>query len=421
MEGNLEAVSCEVEALRVKTEMADENASALALSSQAPHASCGDTEEGGLDPAAEVMDAAELTATPTTAPVLLSSANVSAPADKTFTSGFEFSSKAVFSLIEAVGRRWFHYETRERSQLFQSVHEEMASKGHTVPVDKIRRKWNNLIVTYKRVKDRSRETGQAKTSWEFFDAMDATLGDTIGAIIMNNNKREPYPKTKMVVKVPQQTTTATVVRPSTDAVTVTPIISTATSASTFTSKGELKPLIILKTNPVKTSVVPSQPFITSPALTEVTTLSPSTGSTTHATDLNTLRLLTRKTPTIPSGVLPLRLSNNQKIITLPTLKPTSPRLSASLATAPPPAAERPKATVEQNSDVMLQEVLKRQKEQAHLERVTRRKREVREKRRERREIRMAESLSRIATAMELLSSKQDTVIALLQRLADRKC
>ncbi|CAB1415642.1 unnamed protein product [Pleuronectes platessa] len=33
---------------------------------------------------------------------------------------------------------------------------------------------------------------------------------------------------------------------------------------------------------------------------------------------------------------------------------------------------------------------------------------------------MAESLGRIATALELLSSKQDTVIALLQRLADRK-
>lgn len=67
-----------------------------------------------------------------------------------------------------------------------------------------------------------------------------------------------------------------------------------------------------------------------------------------------------------------------------------------------------------------QEALKRQEEQAHLERVARRRLEAREKRRERREVRMAESLGRIATALELLSSKQDTVIALLQRLADRK-
>lgn len=83
--------------------------------------------------------------------------------------GSDFSSKAVLCLIEAVGRRWGLYETRERSQLFQSVQEEMASKGHVLPVEKIRRKWNNLIVTYKRVKDRSMETGHAKTSWEFFE------------------------------------------------------------------------------------------------------------------------------------------------------------------------------------------------------------------------------------------------------------
>lgn len=93
----------------------------------------------------------------------------SAPSEKMLPSGSDFSSKAVLCLIEAVGRRWGLYETRERSQLFQSVQEEMATKGHVLPVEKIRRKWNNLIVTYKRVKDRSRETGHAKTSWEFFD------------------------------------------------------------------------------------------------------------------------------------------------------------------------------------------------------------------------------------------------------------
>lgn len=93
----------------------------------------------------------------------------SAPSEKTLPSVSDFSSKAVLCLIEAVGRRWALYETRERSQLFQSVQEEMAAKGHMLPVEKIRRKWNNLIVTYKRVKDRSRETGHAKTSWEFFD------------------------------------------------------------------------------------------------------------------------------------------------------------------------------------------------------------------------------------------------------------
>lgn len=67
-----------------------------------------------------------------------------------------------------------------------------------------------------------------------------------------------------------------------------------------------------------------------------------------------------------------------------------------------------------------QEIMKRQEEQTFLDQVARRRIEARERRRERREVRMAESLGRIATALELLSSKQDTVIALLQRLADRK-
>lgn len=97
------------------------------------------------------------------------SAMTSAHSEKALPCGPDFSSKVVLCLIEAVGRRWGLYETRERSQLFQSVQEELASKGFMLPVEKIRRKWNNLIVTYKRVKDRSRETGHAKTSWEFFD------------------------------------------------------------------------------------------------------------------------------------------------------------------------------------------------------------------------------------------------------------
>lgn len=88
-------------------------------------------------------------------------------ADKVTTG--EFTYQSIVFLIEAVGRRWSLYGTRERSQLFQSVQKELEAQGHPLPVERIRRKWNNLIVTYKRVKDRGRETGQAKTSWEYFE------------------------------------------------------------------------------------------------------------------------------------------------------------------------------------------------------------------------------------------------------------
>lgn len=45
--------------------------------------------------------------------------------------------------------------------------------------------------------------------------------------------------------------------------------------------------------------------------------------------------------------------------------------------------------------------------------------EARERRRERTANRVAEAVGRMATALELISSKQDTIIALLQRLADK--
>ncbi|KAK1172875.1 hypothetical protein AOXY_G5565 [Acipenser oxyrinchus oxyrinchus] len=43
------------------------------------------------------------------------------------------------------------------------------------------KKWNNLLVTYKRAKDRSRETGQGRITWEYFEAIDSLLSKTVGA------------------------------------------------------------------------------------------------------------------------------------------------------------------------------------------------------------------------------------------------
>ncbi|XP_074511441.1 uncharacterized protein LOC141780203 isoform X2 [Sebastes fasciatus] len=458
MEGDLHGDCSAVSTLHVKTEAVDENPSALVVGSREPPAPCGDTAcrggGGGVDQTAEEL------ADNTTTPVLLYPVSTDrffttsgdgktylkiAP-DKTLPSGSDFSSKAVLYLIEAVGRRWGLYETRERSQLFQSVQEEMASKGHVLPVEKIRRKWNNLIVTYKRVKDRSRETGHAKTSWEFFDLMDATLCDTVGTQIVNNKRNKgcnagstlPGPLAKIAAK-PQVPPPATIIRPNGDfastggvdsagqgaigsAATIT---SVATATVSPTNTPELKPLIVLNSDIVATSIHPatmgpSPSFISSPCFTETT--SPSLGSTSNA-DLNASRYVGRKAPSFSSGVIPFRLSNNQNLLGLSSsFPPASPSLASSIPTSLSATTEgqNQKGSEERTSVALFQEFLKRQEEQAYLDRVARRRVEAREKRRERREVRMAESLGRVATALELLSSKQDTVIALLQRLADRK-
>ncbi|XP_055085389.1 uncharacterized protein LOC129457156 [Periophthalmus magnuspinnatus] len=292
----------------------------------------------------------------------------SGPSDKPSSS--DFSSRAVLCLIEAVGRLWGLYDTWERSQLFQNVQEEMAAEGHVHPVEKIRRKWNNLIVTYKRVKERGRDMGHAKTSWEFFDLMEATLSDTVGSQI--NNKRTklsnppPGPVTKVVVKphLPQ------------------------TAAQT--------------------------PDVASGLQSTAGNASPSSNTAPSGNvDLNNAHRITHKAP--PTGILPLRLRSAQ------TNRNTSNACrwsAASVSLAPSSGAENEGGgdEEEQSATASVMEVLKRQEEQADVDRVERRRAE---KRRERREQRMVESLGRAATALELLSSKQDTVIALLQRLADK--
>lgn len=427
------------------SEEEDEKPSALVLSSQespAPRGVSASTTGGGGGQTAEEQQAS------TSTPVLLYPVNTerffttsadgktylkiapasgmsSGPSDKPLLSGSDFSSKAVLCLIEAVGRRWGLYDTRERSQLFQSVQEEMASKGHVLPVEKIRRKWNNLIVTYKRVKDRSRETGHAKTSWEFFDLMDATLCDTVGAQISNNKRNKPsnpacpQPVTKIVVKphIPQA---STILHPSSTTTEGRALASTTSVSSVTTvtispsTSADIKPLIVLNGDIVTSGLHPTTTSASSSSY-----KAPSVATSATNIDLSTARFITRKAPTFSSSILPLRLSSTQFNKNVPSQSSAS----TSISLAAPSGTETPhKGSDEQTAttNALIREVLKRQEEQAYLDRVARRRMEAREKRRERREERMAESLGRVATALELLSSKQDTVIALLQRLADKK-
>ncbi|XP_045067069.1 PH domain-containing protein DDB_G0287875 [Coregonus clupeaformis] len=284
----------------------------------------------------------------------------------------EFSYQAIVYLIEAVGRRWSLYGTRERSQLFQSVQKELEEQGHCLPFEKIRRKWNNLIVTYKRVKYRGRETGQARTSWEYFEMMDAMLGDTIGA---------------------ETTSSPTLV-------TSNPKVYVATE----TAKAEQKPLL------------PHGNLIT--ACTRTLTLVPSSLPL-HTPVPSTLPLYTfvRSLPPptpppaschIPSNLSRVHLRRKKRRLFSSSSKGSS--ITSLLA-------QQQKRAEEGTS--LLQEFLRRQEGQAKEEQVHHSRAEARGRRRERREARMAESLGRMATALELLSSKQDTVIALLQRLAER--
>lgn len=298
--------------------------------------------------------------------------------------------------------------------------------------------------------------------------MDAMLSDTVGTQI--NNKRSkggnfistlPGPLAKIAAK-PQIPQSSTIIRLNSDFVTTDSVdsvgqvassshmntisnkdssIPTITSVATANiSSGinapELKSLIVLNGDIVTTTIpatfASSPPFVSSSYFADSASPSPSLG-TANNTDLNSSRYLSRKAPPFASGVVPFRLSsaqlnNNQNLLGTSSSfpPPTSSSLTSSISTSFPAttltaiAGQSQKGHEEQSSATLLQEILKRQEQLAYPDRVARRRVEAREKRRERREVRMTESLGRIATALELLSSKQDTVIALLQRLADRK-
>lgn len=295
--------------------------------------------------------------------------------------------------------------------------------------------------------------------------MDATLCDTVGTQIINNKRNKggstvsalTCPPAKIAANSQLPQPAATIIRPNNgdfamtgggvesvgQGATTSQIISSTAAITSVaaanissTSASELKPLIVLNGDIVTTSIhpatiVPSPSFISSPCLTETASTSTSFGST-SSTDPNTSRYMSHKASSFSSGVVPFRLSvtsnsNNQNLLGVSSSFPptfscltSSAAASSSSATTPEAEAQNQKVNEEQSSTSLLQEILKRQEEQAYQDRVARRRVEAREKRRERREVRMAESLGRIATALELLSSKQDTVIALLQRLADRK-
>lgn len=68
---------------------------------------------------------------------------------------------------------------------------------------------------------------------------------------------------------------------------------------------------------------------------------------------------------------------------------------------------------------LLRSFLTAQEERIRLDEQHQRKVDARERRKEKSARTMADAMGRMATALELISSKQDTIIALLQRLADK--
>ncbi|XP_076120880.1 uncharacterized protein LOC143101637 isoform X1 [Alosa pseudoharengus] len=301
-------------------------------------------------------------------------------------SSSEFTHDAIMLLIEAMAARWDLYGQRERSRLFQSVQQELDSHGYPLPVERIRRKWNNLIVTYKRVKERCRGRGQARTSWEYYEVMDAVLGKT---------------------EIAQGSSASAT------------LLGLATTAQAAALCEDRPPVGISAAMP--SSLFPSNLIATA---TQVPTLTPQ-----RVTPPMTPPSLAPVPPLHPSPQnAPLTCSDNS--LTVSSAPPPRPKMTFAASSrrksrgAPavgmPTFVSQPQGGQAERRGAMLRGgYLSAQEQRALLEEQRHCRQEARERRRERTTNRVAESVGRMATALELISSKQDTIIALLQRLADK--
>ncbi|XP_056627960.1 uncharacterized protein LOC130439376 [Triplophysa dalaica] len=286
----------------------------------------------------------------------------------------EFTHGAIVHLIEAMQKCKDVYSSRERALLFQSVQKELESHGYSLPIEKIRRKWNNLIVTYKRVKDRSSLCGgPTKTSWEYFEMMDNILGQ--------NRFVQTSPASATFVGF--ATTTKAAGK------------STGRSSNSVPVAAMTTPCLLPSGIITTSSQIPT--VVTSPVLCKVTPKSKP--SISYSTDTPLPSISSRP------GSLVSRQPLKRKLRHL--------RLN-SMATR---AAQHNSQAGERTS--MLRNFLSSQDERTELEEQRQCKIDTRERRKEKSARVMADAMGTMATALELISSKQDTIIALLQRLADK--
>lgn len=61
------------------------------------------------------------------------------------------------------------------SRVWEKVKEEIPSLQYSK--EQITRKYLNLLTTYRRIKNRSVESGKTATTWEYFDEFDDAFGD----------------------------------------------------------------------------------------------------------------------------------------------------------------------------------------------------------------------------------------------------
>ncbi|XP_047498776.1 uncharacterized protein LOC125045520 isoform X1 [Penaeus chinensis] len=90
----------------------------------------------------------------------------------------EFNNDATILLIKFIRRRYNELQyQRTRPQVYRDVYEELCKNGYNFSVERIRRKWNNLLGSYKRVKKLKKTR---KLQWEYYQILNDFLPPEFG-------------------------------------------------------------------------------------------------------------------------------------------------------------------------------------------------------------------------------------------------
>lgn len=94
----------------------------------------------------------------------------------------DFNHNATLLLIECIRDRYdqFCSSRQERNLVYMEIQEELRYYSYTFSIEKIRSKWNSLVTTYKRIKDRHKigGIGLGRRIWDYFQPLDDLLGPT---------------------------------------------------------------------------------------------------------------------------------------------------------------------------------------------------------------------------------------------------
>ncbi|XP_045596817.2 uncharacterized protein [Procambarus clarkii] len=130
----------------------------------------------------------------------------------------DFNHTATLLLIELIRQRFQRFLLiRTRPAVYKELQEEMCFRGFSFSLEKIRKKWNGLITTYQKIKERKRNSNDLsdKLSWDYYQLLDDLLGTTVLAVPPSESVETPAPKPHVDMSHLQPNKSLTVAKPPT--------------------------------------------------------------------------------------------------------------------------------------------------------------------------------------------------------------